>query len=167
MHKEAREYVRRYSSQEVQSIVEIGSRNINGTVRDFFNQSKYVGLDLHPGPCVDVVSDAFMWNPPDPVDLVLCCEVLEHAFDWQNLVLHACQWLKPNGRIVITCAGPGRAPHSAINGGPLQKGEWYANISPRDLAFVLNDAGIFTDSLEFVESSHDTRASGQLTQGPS
>lgn len=162
MHFEAREYVRRYSNFEPQSIVEIGSRNVNGAVRDLFNQEHYTGIDLRPGPGVDIAVDALKWNPPSLVDLVICTEVLEHMEAWRDLVLHACTWLNFGGRIIITCAGPGREPHSAVDGGRLQKGEWYGNISPRELAFALRDAGVFADSLEYVPSSNDTRASGEV-----
>lgn len=167
MHVEAREYVKRYASQTPQSIIEIGSRDINGGVRDFFNQSHYVGIDLRNGPGVDLQADAFTWQPRGYVDLVICTEVLEHVQEWHRLVSRACSWLRFGGRIVITCAGPGRTPHSAIDGGPLQKGEWYSNISTRDLAPVLIGAGVLPDSLEFLEESCDTRASGLMTQGPS
>lgn len=162
MHFEARDYVRRYSTLSPMSIVEIGSRNVNGAVRDLFSQQDYTGIDIRPGRGVDIVVNAIDWNPPSLVDFVICTEVLEHCEHWHRLVLHACTWLKFGGRIIVTCAGPGREPHSAVDGRALQKGEWYANISPRDIALALREAGVFADSLEYVASSHDTRASAEF-----
>jgi hypothetical protein len=37
------------------SVLEVGSLNINGTVRDFFDAKEYVGVDLIEGPGVDRV----------------------------------------------------------------------------------------------------------------
>ena len=39
------------------SVIEMGSLNVNGTVRDFYaNVDRYVGVDLSEGPGVDLVS---------------------------------------------------------------------------------------------------------------
>jgi predicted SAM-dependent methyltransferase len=59
--------------------LEIGSRNVNGTVRGFFT-GRYTGMDLEAGPCVDIVGDA---HSPlnyhfDTYDTVICLEMLEH-----------------------------------------------------------------------------------------
>jgi hypothetical protein len=35
--------------------------------------------------------------------------------------------------LILTCAGPGRPPHSGVDGGPLRPGEHYANPDPADL----------------------------------
>jgi len=45
-------------------------------------------------------------------------------------VLQAFRMLEPGGMFVMTAAGPGRAPHSAVDGKGLQPGEHYANIDP-------------------------------------
>lgn len=37
------------------SVLEIGSLNINGTVREFFTNCNFTGIDIGPGPCVDIV----------------------------------------------------------------------------------------------------------------
>ena len=38
------------------TVLECGSYNINGTVRDFFDVDFYIGIDWRPGSCVDVVA---------------------------------------------------------------------------------------------------------------
>ena len=36
-------------------VLEVGSLDINGSVRPIFTDCEYVGLDLGPGPGVDVI----------------------------------------------------------------------------------------------------------------
>lgn len=134
MHTEAREYVARtVGGQHFRTVVEVGGRWINGGVRDLFTATTYTGLDLHPGGDVDVVADVRDWTPPTPVDLVVCCEVIEHADDARGVVEACAKMLAPGGRVVLTCAGPGRAPHSGLDGGPVRPGEFYANVEPDEL----------------------------------
>lgn len=68
-------------------IVEIGSRDVNGSVRELFPDStRYAGLDIQPGPGVDFVTSVEHW-PIDSTDLCLCTEMLEHdRFPWKTLI---------------------------------------------------------------------------------
>lgn len=158
MHKAVKEYVGRYSTQAAVSVVEIGSRDINGSVRPLFPAAAWVGIDLLPGPRVDIVGDATQFRPESPVDLVICCEVLEHAPNWRDLIATAAAWLKPCGRLVVTCAAHNRRPHSGIDGGwKLHEGEYYAGVSCLDLALAMHRAGLVIDSMEHVAA--DTRGS--------
>lgn len=139
------------------SVVEIGSRDINGSVRGLFPHSSYVGLDLYGGPGVDWIGDSREFRPERPVDAVVCCEVLEHAEDWPGVVHAAVGWLQPGGLLIVTCAGPGRREHSGIDGGRrLQPGEYYANVSAAALRGVLARDGL--DVLVCREQARDTQA---------
>ena len=158
MHAGAFEFVGRFSTCESISVIEIGSRDINGTVRVHFPEADWIGLDLHPGPFVDVVVDAMVYTPQKLVDLVVCCEVFEHASHWREMLKHAATWLKPRGKIIITCAGEGRAPHSAIDGGPLRAGEHYANIDQVEMGSALSDSGFAEVATHRNEHWKDTYA---------
>lgn len=114
-------------------VVEVGGRNVNGGVRELIAADEYLSIDLEDGPDVDVVGDCRTWQPPWLASLVVCAEVLEHADDPATVVKACVSYLKPGGRLVVTCAGPGRAPHSGHDGGPVQTNEWYENIEPVDL----------------------------------
>lgn len=160
MHQAAREYVSRYATPNQIRVIEIGSRNINGTVRDLFPRAQWVGLDLSDGFCVDLVCDAAKYQPMIPVDLVVCCEVLEHAADWRDLIEAGVSWLVPGGRLIVTCAGPTRKAHSAVDGGQLQPGEHYENITVAELCRAMQTCGLWIDSAEALRE--DTRASGVL-----
>lgn len=126
------------------TVIEIGSLNINGSVRDLFAPAKYVGIDPQDGDGVDVVCDALEYGPDHPewighqVDCVVCCETLEHAQEWPEIVKKAMEWLDESGVLLITCAGPGRVPHSAVDGSlNVRDHEHYGNVSPSELARVL------------------------------
>lgn len=131
MHPAAYEWVRRFATSEPVAVLDIGGRNINGSVRDLFpGATKYVAVDLYPGEGVDVVSDVTLWDTDDSFDVVVCCEVLEHAPNWREIVRTAHARCKDGGTFLMTCAGPGRGPHSGVDGNDLQPGEHYENIDP-------------------------------------
>jgi len=160
VHPGAREFVARHATAEPVSVIEIGSRNINGTVRDLFPNAAWTGLDLHAGPGVDVVCDAMRYKPLKLAHMVVCCEVLEHASNWRDLLCVAYRWLRSGGHMIVTCAGPGRDPHSAIDGGPLQPGEHYANISTNELNLAKKRAGFALRVTTGNEYWHDTYGIG-------
>lgn len=161
MHPEARDFVRRYAGRP-RRVVEFGARNFNGSVRDLFPSSAYTGVDLLPGEGVDVVADAADWRPPphqDAPDLIVCCETLEHAPHPSLLVWNAGHILAPGGRLVLTAAAPGRAPHSGIDGGPPHPGEHYENVSPHLLLFWL--AGWDIERFEYDGARGDLYAAAR------
>lgn len=134
MHAAARAFVAGVlAGSHFGRVVEVGGRDVNGGVRDLFTCDSYTSLDLESGPGVDVVADCREWAPPEHVDLVLALEVLEHAPEPAGVVKAAVSYLAPGGLLVLTCAGPGRAPHSGHDGGPVHAGEHYANVDPGDL----------------------------------
>ncbi|MHC4091687.1 MAG: class I SAM-dependent methyltransferase [Planctomycetota bacterium] len=119
------------------SVLEIGSRNINGSVRDFFRAGTYVGLDLSAGPGVDVVCHAADYEcQPGSFDVVISCEALEHDVRWRDTIAAACRALRPDGGLIITCAGPARGEHGTHRHTPLDSPEtngYYGNLSPGQL----------------------------------
>jgi SAM-dependent methyltransferase len=162
MHAEAFAFV----AQAVQTygaagpVYEIGSRNINGSVRSIFAGLPYLGIDATPGPDVDVVADASGYDPraqPERFEpaTVVCCEVLEHALDAEAIVRQACDVLTPGGLLIITVATDGRAPHSAVDGGPVRDGEFYRNLSGVDLTDWMRRSGVSVISAEAMPSRGD------------
>lgn len=148
MHVEAYEYVRRViAARPVVAqgdVVEIGSRNINGSIRELFKAaSAYLGTDLAAGKGVDLVVDATDADalPAESFDTVVCCEVLEHA-PVAPIVASAARWLRPGGFLIATMATTGRAPHSAVDGGALRPGEHYENVTEQAMLDALAAAGL-------------------------
>jgi methyltransferase family protein len=147
-------------------VYEIGSRNINGSVRPIFAGLPYLGVDVTPGPDVDVVADATGYDPRQPPEgfepaTVVCCEVLEHAPEAEAIMRQACDVLTPGGLLIVTVATDGRAPHSAVDGGPVRDGEFYRNLSPADLTRWLNQALVSVLSVEVVPSRGDLYVVGR------
>lgn len=161
MHAEAYAYVAKFKTDEALSVVEFGSRNVNFTVRPLFPNADYWGIDAQPGPCVDEVADAASWRPFWTVDLLVCCEVFEHTPDWPAIVENAFSVVRSGGRVVFTCAGPGRAVHGVNIDDPLAPGH-YENVSSAQLAAAMTLAG-FVD-IEYGEVANETCGGGVDTQ---
>jgi hypothetical protein len=142
------------------NVVEIGSKNVNGSVRPLFPGASYVGVDVVEGPCVDVVADGAVFKPAVPPDCIVCCEVLEHAENAQEMVANAVDILQPGGQVIITCASDGRAPHSAVDGGPLRAGEFYRNVPPNLLQQWLELAGAKDIQIAYAADCGDVYAMG-------
>lgn len=135
MHPEALAWVAKVARAHgpFRSVVDAGGRDVNGSPRLLFRHARYVAIDLHPGPGVDLVADATTWRPAEPADLVLSVEVLEHAPEPVGLVDAAWESLGVGGRLIVTCATEPRPAHSSIDGGPLHGDEWYRNVAPEEL----------------------------------
>ncbi len=143
MHDEAFDYIRDAVDQygPFRSVAEFGARNINGSVRYLFDEAeRYVGVDIASGIDVDVVADAATWSTIETFNCVVCAEVLEHTDSAAEIVRNAARHLDPGGCFIMTCAGTGRAPHSAIDGGDLHDGEFYRNVDEVTLEAWLVDA---------------------------
>lgn len=85
-------------------ILEIGSRNVNGTVRDFFlDAHDYVGIDIVNGFDVDTIMDSHqMTFSDDDFDIILCLEMLEHDnCPWLTLA-EIDRVLCPGGYLILT-----------------------------------------------------------------
>jgi hypothetical protein len=138
------------------TVLEVGSLNVNGTVRDFFTQCVYLGIDLGPGPGVDEVTH--ICDGPDDclgADVVISCEALEHDRRWRSSLPAMWSRVRPGGLLIVTCAGPAR-PRHGVHG----SGEWcsphtldyYQGLGDEDLRAAL-DVDWHTDSTDL-----DTRA---------
>jgi SAM-dependent methyltransferase len=125
-------------------VLEIGSRDLNGSVRCLFaNAASYTGIDLRAGAGVDIQADGATFVPVEEPDLVVCMETLEHTDQASAIVRNAAAILrKPGGRLLVTCATHPRVPHSGIDGGPLKAGEFYRNVPPDELVACAEEAGL-------------------------
>ena len=116
--------------------LDIGGRDVNGTARDWFANTHWRGLDIRPGPGVDIVADATTWQSQVPVwDFVLSTECLEHVEHWPGIVRAAASALSHTGPQLafFTAASTGRGAHGASGEHTPPEGEWYGNVEPADL----------------------------------
>jgi len=89
-------------------VLEVGSLDVNGSVRGdimALGPAEYVGIDIRPGPGVDVVCDAgdlVETFGENAFDVVISTELLEHARDWRRIVSNIKRVTKPNGVMIVS-----------------------------------------------------------------
>ena len=143
------------ASFEDVSVLEIGSLDINGSVRSFFAGTKYTGVDVAAGPGVDEVCQGqLVGHPSGSFDVVISCECMEHNPFWVETIANIFRLAKPGGLIIVSCATTGRAEHgttrSSGSDSPLSIGlgwEYYRNISISEFKKSFNLGYWFEDYL--------------------
>jgi SAM-dependent methyltransferase len=170
MHREAREGLSRQLDESCLDltapwrVLDLGGRDINGSIRDLLPGARWTGLDIEPGPGVDLVHDATLPWPDgwERFDLVVCTEVLEHVEKWAAVLRTGAQALEPGGpeALFVTCASTGRRPHGASGAMDPAPGEWYDNVSPHALREAM--VGLFRYShVEYRANPGDAYGWGQ------
>ena len=70
-------------------VLEVGSLNINGSIRDFFYECEYVGIDVGEGEGVDLVCEGQKYDAPNETFDVSCsAECFEHNPFWLETFLN-------------------------------------------------------------------------------
>ena len=151
-HTEQREFIdsvfmRHPKFFYLSKVLEVGSLDINGSVRDFFTNCPYIGVDVAPGIGVDVVAHGQDLVYPDRhFDVVISAECFEHNPFWRETFVNMVRMC--GGLVIFTCATTGRAEHgtraSSPGSSPLTLDwDYYRNVSREDFEFA---AGEFTSS---------------------
>ena len=124
---------------EDREVLEIGSLDINGTIRDFFVRCDYTGVDLQPGPGVDVVGEGQLLNFPDEsFDVVVSAECFEHNPFWRETFINMHRMSREV--VIFTCATEGRAEHGTSRTTPgcspftVDKWDYYRNLTEDDFS---------------------------------
>ena len=115
-------------------VLEIGSLNINGSIRQFFEGCEYLGVDIGSGPGVDLVAHGEDLSFPDSsFDVVASCECFEHNPEWaktfNNMVRMA------SGLVFFSCATTGRPEHGTRLSNPQDAPfceDYYGNLTEQD-----------------------------------
>lgn len=97
-------------------ILEVGSLNVNGSVRSLFTGADYYsGIDMQPGKGVDHVMKAthlkYMFESSS-IDIVISTEMLEHDDEFWISMMEMGRVLKPGGHLLVTARGNGFPLHS-------------------------------------------------------
>ena len=132
-------------------VLEIGSLDINGSVRSHFRECSYTGIDVAAGPGVDMVCQGQDYGgPEDSFDVVISCEVMEHNPHWAETMKNMIRVCKPGGLVLMTCATLGRGEHGTArtspNSSPLtvELGwNYYRNLTARDFKKLRTDRRAF------------------------
>jgi hypothetical protein len=132
-------------------VLEIGSLDINGSIRQFFDNCNYIGVDLGEGKGVDLVEYGEKLEfPDDTFDVVASCECFEHNPEWIatfNNMVRMC-----NGLVIMTCATIGRPEHGTSRTSREDApfcGDYYRNLCGDDI--IVN-----CDMSKFVEYEFST-----------
>jgi SAM-dependent methyltransferase len=120
-------------------VLEIGSLDINGSVRRFFDSCEYIGIDIGPGPKVDMVcrGEDFT-DKAGQYDVVISTEVFEHTENWDLIFLNMLRLMKRTGMIIFSCAGWGREQHGTSLFHPdmapfvASNNDYYKNLASTD-----------------------------------
>lgn len=96
------------------SVLEIGSQNVNGTARDYFEDCEYIGVDIEAGKDVDIVCDAGKTKFDKKFNTLLILSVFEHDLNWRHTLKHNLQWLKEDGICFVCFGAEGNLPHMDI-----------------------------------------------------
>jgi len=152
MHTEPYNFVKELSQKLPQyfnnkKVLEVGSLDINGSVRQFFRQCDYTGIDLGEGKGVDRVIGIQDLHEPLSYDTVISTEMLEHDRYWERSLKSMYDNLKVGGLLILSCAGPDRQEHGTSRQHPGDApftNDWYRNISQEDFGSVL-PMELFTD----------------------
>lgn len=135
-------------------VLEIGSYDVNGSVRSNFNDvSEYVGVDLIPGPSVDVVTKGHLYNNDTKFDIVLSVESFEHNSDWVKTFENMIKLTNSDGILIFTCATRGRLEHGTFRTDPYsspgtssREHSYYMNLSIEDFTKIFSMKDLFVSS---------------------
>jgi SAM-dependent methyltransferase len=140
-------------------VLDCGSLDVNGNLKEFFIDSDYTGVDIVTGKNVDIVSKVHELDFKDEsFDVVVSAEMLEHDEYWEQSLKKMYSLARSGGLIAISCAGENRPEHGTLrsNGQEWGTGDYYKNLTPKDLKKVLKKS-MFND-WKFSENHdvHDT-----------
>jgi hypothetical protein len=143
MHAEVMEFVKTCKAKmpamfTEQVVHEIGSLNINGTVRDMFERCDYTGFDLMEGVGVDIAKSYSLVavNELHRPTVIISTEALEHDDRWQDTLRAIKNNLRVGGVLILTCATNDRLKHGTIDtdaGSSPATPNYYRNILVSDL----------------------------------
>ena len=129
-------------------VLEVGSLDINGSVRQFFTGCDYIGIDLGKGKGVDVVCPGQEYAAPsNTFDTCISCECFEHNPDWVLTFVNMYRMTKPGGLIVMSCATTGRKEHGTKRTSPADApfcGDYYKNLTEQDFLDNLRIDNMFS-----------------------
>src|SRR5574343_1072721 len=89
-------------------VVDFGSLDVNGSLKDMFDNCEYLGVDIVQGNNVDIVTKAHEFTSDVQYDTVISGEMLEHDEYWKQSLMNMYNVCKQGGLIAISCAGEGR-----------------------------------------------------------
>jgi SAM-dependent methyltransferase len=187
-HKEQKDYLDRVKKEHPKAfknvkVLDIGSFDVNGNEAPWFDNCDFTGLDLLPGPGVDIACPAHEYDAPNETfDTIISCECWEHNPFYKESILNAIRMLKSGGYFIWSCATTGRPVHGTASQDEIDKSkgvtsqgnkitewktmpnvekkdwdnEYYRNVTEEDIRSFCDIEKIFSEfKFEVEENHHD------------
>jgi len=131
------------------TVLDVGSLDVNGNNRYLFEGSSYIGLDVGPGPNVDVVAPVHLVEmfSPESFSVVVSTECFEHDMHFAHSLRKIVSLLRPGGLFFFTAAGEGRPEHGTTRSCPGDSpltvaipdwSDFYKNVTRQDVECALD-----------------------------
>ncbi len=139
-------------------VLEVGAYDVNGSVRQFFPNADYLGVDLIEGPGVDLICEGDKIPHKDSIyDISISCECFEHNPAWAETLTNMYRMTKTGGIVIFTCATTGRAEHGTTRTSPESspgtqalRWDYYKNLTEEDINKAFNLKSLFGDHFFLV-----------------
>ena len=134
-------------------VLEVGSLDINGSVRELFTRCDYTGVDLQLGPGVDLACQGQLVGfASGHFDTVISAECLEHNPYWRETLANMLRMTRPGGLLLMSCATTGRYEHGTTrtnaDASPFTSAaqwDYYRNLKAADIEGAVNLPGWLSD----------------------
>ena len=106
----AEKFYEKYCKIDIENkkILDVGSYDVNGTMKPIFEKGQYVGIDMEEGPNVDVVGVSHdIPFEKDEFDIVISSSCFEHDDMFWISFQEMCRVLKPGGYMYIQAPSNG------------------------------------------------------------
>jgi SAM-dependent methyltransferase len=91
-----------YGANQLRTIVDLGSQDVNGTLRDHCPPgAHYIGLDMAPAKGVDVVVGTNLPIADNTIDAILTSSAFEHDVCFWETFLELTRILRPGGLLYV------------------------------------------------------------------
>ena len=153
-----------YFNVKNNNVLDAGSLNVNGDNKYLFSDCDYTGVDVGPGPNVDVVSLVHEIDMSNNYDTIISTEMFEHDMYYEKSIKNIMRMLKIGGLFLFTCASNGRPEHGtkqhSSGAAPLLLNiagwcDYYKNLSENDFRKIDDFNNVFPGGLfEYNNISH-------------
>jgi len=116
VHGKILEFAKKHKAKITGRVLDVGSHNFNGQLRDVLPIT--IGVDMTAGPGVDQVvnaSDLIATFGPESFDSVCSADALEHIEDWRAAMTNMWGVLRTGGYLMLTMANPKKGRHNYPN----------------------------------------------------
>ena len=91
-----------YFNVKNNNVLDAGSLNVNGDNKYLFSDCDYTGVDVGPGPNVDVVSLVHEIDMSNNYDTIISTEMFEHDMYYEKSIKNIMRMLKIGGLFLFT-----------------------------------------------------------------